>query len=293
VQVPNGRAYRYGNNFQGNGNGRGWNNNGAWNGNGRNYYGRNPGNQIRNDLARIYGGNYGYGRYPYVGGNRYGVGYRGYGGYGGYPYGRFGLGAAYGPYGYGYFPWYGGLGLYGGLAGLSRIFGNGIYGSGYYNSGYYGGYGDNGGTTIVYPQPEQVAPPVDDYVPQVNVTSAQLGTAASGNAVLGVTIDPEYPNAAVIRTVTPGSPAEVSGLRAGDMIASINERVIQSPNDVVNLIASMRPGDRVDIQFVRPIPRSEVTAAAPELQPGATTPLPATETVPPTPVAPLPDPAGY
>jgi hypothetical protein len=252
-------------------------------------------------LDRIYRGNYGdgrypnvgrypYGRYPYGGGYRYGVGYRGYGGY---PYGRFGLGAAFGPYGYGYFPWYGGLGVYGGLAGLNRIFGNGIYGSGYYNNGYYGSSGGNGDTTIVYQQPEQAVQPqqpVEDYVPQVNTTSAQLGTAASGSAVLGVTIDPEYPNAAVIRAVTPGSPAEVSGLRPGDMIATINDRVIQSPNDVVNLIATMRPGDRVDIQFVRPIPRSEVQAAAPEVQPGAAAAPAATESVPPA--APLPAPAG-
>jgi hypothetical protein len=86
------------------------------------------------------------------------------------------------------------------------------------------------------------------------------------------------------------------------MIASINERMIQSPNDLVTLIASMRPGERVAIQFVRPIPRSQVQAAAPEVQPGAAavappTPetQPTTETLPATPPAPptpQPTPAG-
>lgn len=284
---PGNSQYGYSN--RGAWNGRSGNNfNNSWYGNGQYYGGRNAGNQALNGLARIYGGNYGfgYGGYPYAGGYRYGVGYRGFGGY---PYGRFGLGAAFGPYGYGYFPWYGGLGLYGGLTGLSRVFGNGVYGSGYYNNGYGGGYAGNGGAATVYQQPEQPAEPqqpVEDYVPQVNVTSAQLGTAAAGNAVLGVTIDPDYPSAAVIRSVTAGAPAEVAGLRPGDMIASINDRVVQSPSDVVNLIASMRPGDRINIQFVRPIPRSQVREAAPEVQPGAAAVAPASTTRQETPPAP-------
>lgn len=245
--------------------------NGVANGNSR-----TTGNQ-GNSLARIYGA----------------PGGGGYRGYVGYPYGRFGLGPAYGPYGYGYFPWYGGVGLYGGLGGLGRIFGNGIYGSGYYNSGYYGGDTGYGGTTV-YQQPQQFDQPqqrAEDYVPQVNTTSAKLAAGAAGNAVLGVTIDPAYPAAAVISRVTPGAPAETVGLRPGDMIATINERVIQSPDDVVNLVRSMRPGDRVDIQFVRPIPRSQVKAAAPEIQPGATAPPAVTETLPPAPPALQPTPA--
>jgi hypothetical protein len=51
------------------------------------------------------------------------------------------------------------------------------------------------------------------------------------------------------------------------MITSIDQKQIQSPNDVVNLIATMQPGAQVAIQFVRPILRSEVKAAAPVEQP--------------------------
>jgi S1-C subfamily serine protease len=120
----------------------------------------------------------------------------------------------------------------------------------------------------------------------VNTTSAKLAAGAAGNALLGVTIDPEYPAAAVIRMVTPGAPAEVAGLRPGDMIASINERLIQSPADVVNLVGGMRPGDGVNIQFVRPIPRSQVKAAAPEVQPGASAAPTSTAPLPPAPPAP-------
>ncbi len=228
--------------------------------------------------ARTYG-------YP---GGYYGSGYRGYGGN---SYGGFGLGLGAGPYGYGNFPWYGGLGLFGGLGGLNRIFGNGIYNSGYYNNGYYGGISGYGGATVNQ-QPNQIQQPAEDYVPQVNTTSAKLAAGAAGHALLGITIDPEFPAAAVVRTVTPGAPAEVAGLRPGDMITAINARVVESPNDVVNLIAGMHPGDRVDIQFVRPIPRSQVKAAAPEVQSGAVAAPPATQPLPPAPPAPPSVPAG-
>lgn len=194
--------------------------------------------------ARVYAG-YRYGAAPYWGGYRYG----------GYP-GRIGLGVAYGPYGYGNFPWYRGLGVYGGLAGINRTFGNGIYGSGYYD-----GYGDR--TTVYQTQPQRVA---DDYVPQVNSTTAQLVAGASGNAVLGVTMDGTYPEAAVIREAKSGMPAEAAGMQRGDMIASIDDAAINSPSDVVNAIASRQPGDSVRIEFVRPILRSQVRAAAPAVQ---------------------------
>lgn len=217
---------------------RGWSN-GNWN-RGYGYGWSGPG--------RVYGG-YGYGAAPYWGGYRYSSGYRGYPG-------RVGLGVAFGPYGYGYFPWYRGLGVYGGLAGINSTFGNGIYGSGYYDT-----YGNR--TTVYQTQPQRVA---DDYVPQVNTTTAQLVAGASGNAVLGVTMDGTYPQAAVIRDAKSGMPAEAAGMQRGDMIASIDDVAIHSPSDVVNAVASHQPGDSVHIEFVRPILRSQVRAAAPAVQ---------------------------
>lgn len=263
----------------------------------------NPGQRVLNDLSRFYGGNYGYGygtpysNNPprYGGGYRYGSGYRGFPGQ---PYGRIGLGAAYGPYGYGYFPWYGGLGLYGGVAGLNRVFGNGIYGSGYYNS--YGGapsYRSGGVTysqqpsapaTVPSVQPAQPQLPQEDYVPQVNEAIAQLLAAANGNAALGIVLDGRYPQAAVIRTVNPGSAAEAAGMRPGDMIAAIDEQPMQRPRDVVGYVAGKKPGDELNLQYVRPIPRSQVRQAAPEPQPGTVAPeqIQPEETPPPSPANP-------
>jgi hypothetical protein len=229
----------------------------------------------------FYGGSR-YNNYP----GRYYSGYRGFN-YG--PNVRFGLGSGFGPYGYSYFPWYSGLGLYAGALGGGRGYGG--YGYNNYGTGNYAGSYYSGAQTVPMESqtaPQQV-PASEDYVPQYNDTMAELATAASGGAVLGITMDPQYPQAAVVREVTPGAPAERAGLRPGDMITSIDQKVVQSPDDVVTLIAAMQPGSQVAIQFVRPILRSEVQAAAPEQQlvPATTTPV---DTLSPPP---LPTPQTY
>jgi hypothetical protein len=48
------------------------------------------------------------------------------------------------------------------------------------------------------------------------------------------------------------------------MVTSIDKREIHSPADVSNVVVAMQPGDQIEIQFVRPILRSEVKEAAPE-----------------------------
>jgi S1-C subfamily serine protease len=177
------------------------------------------------------------------------------------------LGFGYGNYGYGYFPWYAGLATYG----LGRGYG-------------YGGYVGQSAPVIVerYAEPAAPAPPENDYVPQLNSTTAQLGAQPSGAAILGVTMDPEYPNAAVVRQVTPGSSAEKAGMRAGDMITTIEKRQIQSPTDVTNLVAAMQPGAMIEMEFIRPVLRSEVKEAAPEKGLGVTAPsTEAAESIPP------------
>lgn len=202
-------------------------------------------------LNNFYGHNFNRSRYGY--GNRYGSGYRG-GNFGRPGYGM-GLGVGYGNFGYGYFPWYAGLGAYG--LGVGRGYGSGTYiGQ---------GYSTNSAPVIVeQSQAVQEIAPENDYVPQFNDTVAELGSRADGVAALGITMDPEYPNAAVVRTVTPGSAAARARLQPGDMIVSIGENQIGSPADVTNLIGGMQPGTQVGIHFVRPILRSEVREAAPE-----------------------------
>jgi len=84
----------------------------------------------------------------------------------------------------------------------------------------------------------------------------QLPTSAQplrdfSHAFLGVTFDPRVPNAAVARSVSAGSPADQSGVRAGDTIVSLNGQKIGTYDDVLKTIAGLRPGDVLDIEISR------------------------------------------
>jgi C-terminal processing protease CtpA/Prc len=74
-------------------------------------------------------------------------------------------------------------------------------------------------------------------------------TAFAG-AFLGVTFEPN-PNAAIVRAVTPGSPAEHAGLKPGDMIVALNGNRVASSQQVTQIVSSMQPGERLDIEFAR------------------------------------------
>lgn len=243
------------------------------------------------------GGRQGSGEWQYSGGNGrdfYRGGpqnlnqlYRGYynSGYRGNYYGYPGFGPTYGRYGYGNFPWYVGLATYG--LNFNRGYGYG-YGNGYVS-----------GQPVIVERysttTTPAAPADDDFVPQLNRTTTVLGAQPSGAALLGVTMDPQYPEAAVVRQVTPGGSAEQAGLRPGDMIASIDRTQIGNPADVTNYVAAKQPGEQIEMEFVRPIRRSEVKAAAPEEGLGVPAPAPsaspaAVETAEPIP-PPVPQPA--
>jgi C-terminal processing protease CtpA/Prc len=90
-------------------------------------------------------------------------------------------------------------------------------------------------------------------------------TAFAG-AFLGVTFEPN-PNAAIVRAVTPGSPAEHAGLKPGDMIVALNGNRVASSQQVTQIVSSMQPGERLDIEFARRInDRAQAVLAA---RPGA------------------------
>lgn len=72
-----------------------------------------------------------------------------------------------------------------------------------------------------------------------------------GQAHLGVRFEMRFRNGAVISAVVPGSPAEEAGLQSGDEIVAINGRQVESPREVIRIVESMQPGDRIDIEFAR------------------------------------------
>lgn len=71
-------------------------------------------------------------------------------------------------------------------------------------------------------------------------------------AMLGVyTNTDDNVKGAEIREVMPGSAADEAGLRAGDIITSINNSPVKDGKELTELIAKQEPGDKVSITYER------------------------------------------
>jgi S1-C subfamily serine protease len=71
-------------------------------------------------------------------------------------------------------------------------------------------------------------------------------------AYLGVsTSDPERGSGALVVEAVPGAPAAAAGLRAGDVILSIDGRRVRDSDDVAAAIEDERSGQRVEIEYRR------------------------------------------
>jgi S1-C subfamily serine protease len=61
----------------------------------------------------------------------------------------------------------------------------------------------------------------------------------------------ERDHGALVRSLTPGSPAENAGLRPGDVITRLGDDEIETSDDLVASVRSHRPGDTVEVAFDR------------------------------------------
>jgi serine protease Do len=75
--------------------------------------------------------------------------------------------------------------------------------------------------------------------------SFHQGLSGAVNRVYG------FKNGVLVQEVQPGGPAEKAGLKAGDIITNIDGRSIKDGDDLVNEIASRRPGSSVRIGYLR------------------------------------------
>lgn len=67
----------------------------------------------------------------------------------------------------------------------------------------------------------------------------------------GVVPMPETWAAVTINNVVAGSPADKAGLKQGDMILAANDKPIEAPQDLVELVRNSKPGDRVTLSVQR------------------------------------------
>jgi serine protease Do len=145
-------------------------------------------------------------------------------------------------------------------------------------TGYYAGYG--------FAIPVDLAGRVmEDLIEYGRVRRAWLGVQINPVAPE----DQEYFNlpqvaGVLVQEITEDSPAEDAGIRAEDIIYSIDGTVVYSPNGLQNLVAQRRPRDQVTIQVYRDRSPRNITvrlgeaplAAVPE--PEAAPEAPAAET---------------
>src|SRR5207245_160532 len=67
-------------------------------------------------------------------------------------------------------------------------------------------------------------------------------------------------NGVVIEGVEPGSPAEKAGLKAGDVITTVNGKAVKTGNDLVNPIAQAPIGSKLRLGYVRDRTQKETAA---------------------------------
>ncbi len=86
------------------------------------------------------------------------------------------------------------------------------------------------------------------------IANELVRTGQATQAILGVIVPGGLPEdgEAVIQEVTPGGAAAAAGIRPGEMITKLNERVIDSGDALVAAIRSYNPGSQVKITVKNP-----------------------------------------
>jgi putative serine protease PepD len=82
----------------------------------------------------------------------------------------------------------------------------------------------------------------------VRIAEEIIETGASQTPIMGVVLDPTYPGkGALISEITPGGPADLAGLRAGDVVVRLGSRDIADANALVVAIRDSLPGEEVEV----------------------------------------------
>ena len=79
------------------------------------------------------------------------------------------------------------------------------------------------------------------------------GLSSAVNRVYG------FKNGVLVQEVQPGGPADKAGLKAGDIITTIDGRTIKDGDDLVNEIASRRPGSTIRLGYLRDGKQNDTT----------------------------------
>ncbi len=96
---------------------------------------------------------------------------------------------------------------------------------------------------------KQVLP---ELVATGHVTRGQIGVVIQGmDEDLAKAVGLDRPHGALVEEVQPGSPAEKAGLKAGDVIVSVDGQNVPHSEDLPRMIAPHHPGTQVHLGVVR------------------------------------------
>jgi Do/DeqQ family serine protease len=109
---------------------------------------------------------------------------------------------------------------------------------------------------------------MEQLIAHGEVSRGLLGVAiASITPDVAATYGLSDTSGALVTDVTPNSAAEAAGLQINDVIVSINDRPVRDSGSLRNAIGLLRPGDRVEVGFIRDGRRQRVTATLNALAP--------------------------
>lgn len=100
----------------------------------------------------------------------------------------------------------------------------------------------------------------DQIVATGKVSHARLGVIIQEvNQALADSFKLDKPEGALVTNVEKGGPADLAGLRSGDVIRKVNDKTIVSSGDLPVLIGQATPGEKVKLELWRQGKREELT----------------------------------
>jgi predicted metalloprotease with PDZ domain len=99
-----------------------------------------------------------------------------------------------------------------------------------------------------------ITPPANLAAPQQQTFRVDLEAERANQLVqslLGITLDPKFPEAALVVSVNPGGPGNLAGLQTGDIITALNDYGVKSQQDVALVLRQMQPAQRINISYTR------------------------------------------
>jgi S1-C subfamily serine protease len=103
--------------------------------------------------------------------------------------------------------------------------------------------------TIAPPVPLRPAPPPTFQQRAYAHQTARTGSFVTrpGEAYLGVAVNSNPEVAAIVMSVAPASPADLAGIRPGDIITALGNHRTDTARDFNNILRAMSPGAVIDV----------------------------------------------